>query len=94
MKKMDVLALLMLILVMASRVEGKLSQNSLTARHSNAAMQTDYTFQFKSTYSYESAAVRIGFPLEYDLSTFEQNLRCLISNSGQPNDFRETDCWV
>jgi len=47
-----------------------LSSTSLTARHSNQGYVTDYTFQFQPTYSYAHATVRIGFPVEYSLSSF------------------------
>ena len=63
--RMKVLVLLVTILALGF---GKFSEASLTSRHSNHAFTTDYTFQFKTIYSYSQAKIRIGFPIDYLLS--------------------------
>lgn len=72
----------------------KLSLPSLKLQHSNQGYVTDYLFQFTPEYPYLSSAIRIGFPIDFILSDFQQELECYTSQSGKSQDFEWSDCWI
>jgi hypothetical protein len=57
------LMLAITLLLVLHQVSAKLISPSLTARHSNQNLTTDYTFRFGTAYSYAYAHVRIGLPI-------------------------------
>lgn len=74
-----IIILTLTLVVCASTAFSKIS---LTAMHSNQGYTTDYLYQFSSTYSYRWATIRVDFPIEYILSSFQNTLDCWVSNSG------------